>query len=386
MTAEDTTELESRRARLVARRRRRSRRFGVAAVAIIVIGAGVAVALSVTDSTKAQSDLEASATTTTEGESPLARASTDTPPRPLSHTSPLKLWVGGDSLAGAIGIALGDQTGSTGVVSTLVDYKVSSGLWNNDFRNWPQWATDEMASESPEAVVFVVGANDTPVVNRVDGDDDGVPDWETSYREKVALMMDTFVGGDAKRTVLWVGAPTMGASNLDDGAVEVNRVMREEAEKRSPHVVYVDAYKLLSGPDGGYSRTIVDENGETITARIGDGVHFTSAGAAYMSRALFAVLDARFHISQQADPDNPIEWEIAEGSGENIPGGNNSNTGQHRRTPSTEDVGATTPVTETPTTVVTETPTTVVTETTIATPTTPAPTTPPTSPTPTSTG
>ncbi len=33
----------------------------------------------------------------------------------------------------------------------------------------------------------------------------------------------------------------------------VNRVMRDEAGKRAPHVLYIDQYDLLKGPNGGYT-------------------------------------------------------------------------------------------------------------------------------------
>src|SRR5206468_1934895 len=97
-------------------------------------------------------------------------------------------------------------------------------------------------------------------------------------------------------------------------------VMREEAKKREPDVVYLDTYKLFSSPDGSYSRDIVDENGNDITARISDGTHFTQDGAAYLARAVFTLIDARWKLLKQADPSRPIGWTPAPGSGESVPG------------------------------------------------------------------
>jgi hypothetical protein len=241
--------------------------------------------------------------------------------RALDHADPLRLWIGGDSLAGSFGPALGDLVGATGVVKTLVDYRVSSGLWSNDFRNWTQRADEQMVSDNPEAVMFIVGANDVSAVNKVDANDDGVPDWEAKYRAKVDEMMDTFVGtGTKQRTVFWLGAPTLGTKSMDAGAVAIDRVVSEEALKRGTNVVFVDTYRMFSGSDGSYSREIVDDKGETITARISDGVHFTPAGAEYLARALFALLDARWHVQRQADAAEPIGWTLASGSGESVPG------------------------------------------------------------------
>jgi hypothetical protein len=240
-------------------------------------------------------------------------------PRKLDHAHPLSLWIGGDSLAGSFGPALGDDVGATGVVKTVIDYKVSSGLWSNDIRNWYERATAQMNSDNPDAVVYIIGTNDAPVVNRVDANGDGVPDWEAAYRMKVARMMDLFVGPN-HRTVFWLGPPTLGDDNMDSGAKKIGEVMREEAKKREPDVVYLDTYKLFSGPDGGYSRQILDEKGNEITARISDGTHFTPDGAAYLARAVFTLIDARWKLLKQADPSQPIPWTPASGSGELVPG------------------------------------------------------------------
>ena len=96
--------------------------------------------------------------------------------------------------------------------------------------------------------------------------------------------------------------------------------MRDEAAKRAPDVVYIDAYKLFSTEDGTYSRRILDERGQEIVARISDGVHFTADGAQYLARAVFALIDARWRLSKQADLTQPIGWSLAPGSGETVPG------------------------------------------------------------------
>ncbi len=205
------------------------------------------------------------------------------------------------------------------MVQTQIDYKVSSGLWSNDIRDWDSRATEQMASANPEAVVFMIGTNDTPAVNNVDANQDGVPEWEVLYRAKVARLMDLFVGPN-HRTVFWLGAPTLGTDNMDAAAVKLDKVMQDEAAKRSPDVVFVDTYRMFQGPDGSYSRTINDENGIAITARIGDGVHFAPQGAEYLGRAVFGLVDARWHVKKQADTAHPIAWTLAPGSGENVPG------------------------------------------------------------------
>jgi hypothetical protein len=320
----DAETTASRSDRLAARRRRT--RVSVALVAVLALGAGAVIAAyqyAGEKSAPAATPLPAEKLAVGDALPAVQKAATTHPPRALDHTHPLRLWIGGDSLAGSFGPSLGDLLGATGVVKTTIDYKVSSGLWSNDIRDWYSRATDQMKSDDPEAVVYIIGTNDAPVVNSVDANHDGEPDWETAYRLKVDRMMDLFVGDPrAPRTVFWLGAPTLGTKSMNRGAQQIDQLVSAEALKRGTNVVFLDTYRLFSGPDGGYSRDIVDDQGKTIEARISDGVHFTADGAAYLARAVFALLDARWHIKQQADTSQPMGWTFASGDGETVPGYN----------------------------------------------------------------
>ena len=281
MTDEESPDSASRRARLATRRHRL--RIVGAAVATIVVVASVTTAFALHNSDAGPLPVAGKKHTAKESNSSttlnLGLASKLDPPRPLSHADPLKLWVGGDSLAGSFGPALGQMASATGVVDATIDYKVSSGLADNGVRDWYEHAQEAMASENPDAVVFIIGTNDASIVNNYDSNNDGVPDWEAGYREKVDRMMETFVGGSRHRTVFWLGPPTLGDSTLDKGAKALGPLMRQEAAKFAPDVVYVDTYHLFSGPDGGYSRSLPDKDGNDVEMRISDGIHFTVDGA-----------------------------------------------------------------------------------------------------------
>ncbi len=118
----------SRRARLAARRSRRTR---VTVTAVVIVLAGAAAAGAYAYSTH---DPQAHAASPDAPDAGQLRQGRDararrgrrrpTPPRTLDHAHPLKLWIGGDSLAGSFGPALGDQVGATGVVKTVIDYRV----------------------------------------------------------------------------------------------------------------------------------------------------------------------------------------------------------------------------------------------------------------------
>jgi hypothetical protein len=232
----------------------------------------------------------------------------------------LRLWIGGDSLAGSFGPALGQTGGATGVVKATIDYKVSSGLEDQGIRDWPEHAQQAMADSDPDHVIFIVGANDASIVNTYDSNGDGVHDWEVNYREKIDHMMEILVGGSRHRIVYWLGPPTMGDRSLNKGAKELGRVMRAEAAKFAPDVEYFDTYHLFADENGDYSRWLPDAHGVDQEMRISDGVHFSVDGAKYLADRLWTKLDKRWRISAQADLSQPIDYTIAPGSNDYVPG------------------------------------------------------------------
>jgi hypothetical protein len=351
----------------LALRRHRTRVIVVTCVTVVVfVLAGAAVALRAYDADSAPFGNDSKPTDLGAVTEPnLGKASKLDPPRRLSHDQPLKLWIGGDSLAGSFGPALGQVAGATGVVDATIDYKVSSGLADQGIRDWPEHAAEAMTSEDPDAVVFIIGTNDAPIANTYDGDGDGKADWEQDYREKLDTMMRTLVGGSRHRTVFWLGPPTLGDSNLDRGAELLGPVMAQEARKFAPDVVYIDTYRLFEGSDGGYSSELPDATGEVVQVRISDGVHFTVDGAEYLGNIVWKLLDKRWDISKQAVPSQPIEYTIAEGSNDYVPGvgdhyssgnsGYDDDGSSSDTTPATDPPSETTPAT-TPATVKPTTP------------------------------
>ena len=322
MTDEDSPDTDSRRRRLATRKRRTRIVGAIVAISLIALGIGTALEWRSNDETSATpADKKASSAHKRPApDSSIATVNKLRPPRRLSHDNPLRLWIGGDSLSGAFGPPLGQMGGATGVVDARIDYKISSGLADQGIRDWPEHAQQEMVDHDPDHIVFIIGANDASIVNTYDGDGNGVDDWKVDYRKKVDEMMETFVGGARHRIVYWLGPPTMGDQSLNKGAYELGRLMRAEAAKFAPDVVYIDTYRLFADENGDYSRYLPDANGEEQQMRISDGVHFSVDGANYLADKLWKRLDKRWHITGQADPSQPIDYTIAEGSNDYVPG------------------------------------------------------------------
>jgi hypothetical protein len=306
-----------RRQRRSERKQRRIRRV-VASVAAVALA--VAFVLLATDTVRFSGDEKPSLAATVhaggaeDGPATVTTTVAGKRCRTLSATDPLRLWVGGDSLAGSLGPALGAITGATGVVQPYFDSRVSSGLADPGFFDWPDHATTEMARLDPEVVVFIIGTNDYAAV----GDGNA---WQAGYTAKVDSMMKTLIGPG--RTVYWIGAPTLKDQKMDAAAVEVNAIAQEVA-KQHPEVQYVDAHKLFAGSDGTFSYDLPDETGKVVTMRAGDGVHLTMDGAAYLARTVYKLVDTQCDVTAQKVDGATKQTIETEGSTQVAPGSGSS--------------------------------------------------------------
>jgi len=324
--APTTGDTPARRDRRRHRKRRQARRVVGIVGAVLVIAAVALLAVDVVrlgggDKPSLAGTLRASGN---DDDSPAATTTTGARNcRPLSSSEPLRLWVGGDSLAGSLGPELGKLAGATGVVQPYFDSRVSSGLSSPGFFDWPEHATTEMDRLNPEVVVFIIGTNDWTAVSG---------DWKEKYSASVDSMMKRLIGPG--RTVYWLGAPTLKDKEQDDAVVEVDAVAQQVAQRHSK-VHYVDTYKLFSDTDGSddaFAYDLPDERGTVTTMRAGDGVHLTMDGADYLARQVYKLVDAQCAVTEQTVDGATKQVIETEGSTQLAPGvtsgsGNSSGSG-----------------------------------------------------------
>ncbi len=172
--------------------------------------------------------------------------------RALSTTEPLRLWVGGDSLAGSLGPSLGKLAGATGVVQPYFDSRVSSGLRPIQLLRLAHARHHRDGPAQPGS---------GGVHHRHQRLDRGVGRLEGGVRRQGRLDDEDAHRAGAHR-VRWLECtPTLkDAGQMDAPVVEVNAVAQEVA-KRHPKVHYVDTYKLFSDTDGTFSYDLPDEQG-----------------------------------------------------------------------------------------------------------------------------
>ena len=282
--------------------RRRARRerllFGSVSV-IVLVATGVVTTMIVDGSGRATHNaeralIEPRATTEPAVEPDLCRA-------PLTPDDPLLLWIGGDSLAGSLGPALGEVAAATGVVAPVYDSRSGSGLSTPGFFDWPEHATSEMDRLDPEFVVFIMGTNDwaTPSAStETTTSTTRHPAWRTEYATRIAQMLE-ILHGATDRFVYWVGAPPLRDRRTNVGVREINAVAREVVAL-DESAAYFDEYELFASETGGYTATLPRPGKSDLRVRSDDGVHFTVAGGKVLGEAVYSLLDLQCRLDAQS--------------------------------------------------------------------------------------
>ena len=244
---------------------------------------------------------DAAAPTTVPSGDPATTTSSSTtttaPPEPELRTptadAPLRVWVGGDSMSQVFGQSLVAFVGETDLMTSTLDYRISTGLTRPDVHNWPAHLASEIERLDPEALVIMFGANDAQGIVTGDGDvyqplEQG---WVDEYRRRVAGTMDLLRDPDGSRIVYWVGQPSMRSANFSQRMAGLNAIYRDEAESR-PWVRYVDSFALFSNSAGQYEAFLPGLDGRVQDLRQGDGIHLSRPGGDLLARRVLDLIEA----------------------------------------------------------------------------------------------
>jgi uncharacterized protein len=201
-----------------------------------------------------------------------------------SAADPAELLIIGDSDAGTFGPYLKTLLDATGMVTTEVDYKTSSGLARPDFFDWPAHMREIVPQVNPDIVVVTFGGNDAQGLRNLDeswavarepsADD---TEWREEYGRRVGETMDYL--SDGNRTLIWVGIPNDDNPEVTARMQVQDEVVRAEVAKR-PKVIFVDTWKRFAGRNGGWAEFLVDpRDGIGKDVRADDGFHLNENGA-----------------------------------------------------------------------------------------------------------
>lgn len=212
-------------------------------------------------------------------------------------TTPARLLIVGDSDAGTFGPFLETLVDATGVVTTQLDYKVSSGLARPDFFDWPAHLQTLLASADPDIVVVTFGGNDAQaltdttgavLVGVPSGEAGGDAEWRAEYATRVRAVVEALRADG--RAVVWVGIPNA----VDDDFTARLRVQDETVRAvlaEYPDVRFVDTWARFSGRSGNYAEFVIDpRDGQGKDVRADDGFHLNVAGAEILALDIAAVI------------------------------------------------------------------------------------------------
>ena len=274
------------------------------------------------------------------------------PPRKLETPPTSTIVVVGDSMADWLGHGLdeiyAEQQPDTGVVR---DVRTTAGLIRYDAKNetldWPVVIKDQLATQTPKAIVVMLGLNDrssirdgTPpakaeeqtsqdkgaaanaaAASHQGGADSAAPrpvpghaydfhtdQWADLYVKRIDEMIAALKTKGVP--VLWVGMPALRGTKSTSDMAYLDELYRERAERAG--IYYVDIWDGFVDDQGRYAVDGPDFEGQIRRLRTADGVHFTKAGAvklaSYVDLELRRVLSnkiAPVALPEQASPVKP---------------------------------------------------------------------------------
>lgn len=194
-----------------------------------------------------------------------------------SQAEGLTFWSSGDSTSYYVSVAMTEALVERGAVPLQAEpeYENGSGLRSVDYFDWETHIRENVASQNPDIVFFMIGANDA--TEGIDLD---------AYRARVARIMDSLAD---VRYVVWTGQPTLADPDRAAVVAALNEIFRSEANERA-WVRYVDASSVTDDGAGNYAQFLLDDDGEEVRAREDDGLHFTPEGGALLARHVLGEL------------------------------------------------------------------------------------------------
>ena len=216
----------------------------------------------------------------------------------------------GDSLAVLLAGGLDDALNDRPDVVVVNKAKPDSGLVRSGFYDWPKVANDLLASDSKISLgVMLLGLNDRQAIREGETVHEPLsPRWSELYKARIDAVANAFA---ARRIpLIWVGAPPVQNPRLSADFVSFNELYRQQAEKAGGQ--YVDLWGAFVDAENRYTAMGPDVSGQTMRLRLGDGIHFTAAGA--RKAAHFVDVLIRRQIESQPQP-GLIAVPVAPGTG-----------------------------------------------------------------------
>jgi len=216
--------------------------------------------------------------------------------------SPLRVWVGGDSVAGSFGPGFQRVSNVTKLFNVEVEAKVSSGLTRVDYYNWPLALRDTAKNKKPDIMIVMFGANDAQNMSlNNQALERFSPEWLVEYRKRVGSTMDLMRSPNNDRLVVWIGQPVMSQKSAAVGMDKLNYIFYQEARQR-PWVAYFDAWPYFTDEAGNFAPQLPMADGKVAKIREPDGVHLNPLGADRLAWVVYGRLGSYLDLSANPTP------------------------------------------------------------------------------------
>lgn len=205
----------------------------------------------------------------------------------------------GDSLANLLADGLEDALADRPDAEVIARARADSGLVRSDFYDWPKAVSELLTGEQKLSIaVILVGLNDRQPLREGELVHEPLsPRWRELYRERVDVIARAFA--EKRVPLIWVGVPPMQNARLSADLVMLNEMYRERAEKTGG--TYVDLWGGFVDAENRYAASGPDVSGQTTRLRLGDGVHFTKAGARKAAHFVDLVIRRLIEAAPKAD-------------------------------------------------------------------------------------
>jgi hypothetical protein len=219
------------------------------------------------------------------------------PPKPLfTAARPLRVWVGGDSLAEIPGQALQRVAGAVDVVG--VESRLSTGLARPDLYNWFTRIEQVPVQLHPKVAVLSFGADDAhdylagvPAGKTVGPL--GSASWDAEYGRRVDGVTSELIAKGI--FVVWLGLPNTDHHGFRASFPVVNAIIEKAVAAHPGKAAFVNTWKLLSDTHGRYA-SYLRVHGKLTLMRLSDGTHYTPAAGDLIAAQLLKQLGAVYRI------------------------------------------------------------------------------------------
>lgn len=192
-----------------------------------------------------------------------------------------KVLMIGDSIMGDLAYALKSSLRKTKKDWTVIDaHKVSSGLVNKNYYDWPETLTSLLETNKPDYVFVLIGTNDVQGIH----DSNGKPIqfknkvWKDVYGDQVKNMVSIL--NNYKTDWYWLELPVMKQESFNEKIQVIRDVQNEVTQNR--YLKTEDVFGDTKSADNFDSKL-----------RSKDGIHFNIAGANKLDLYL---LDSKFNF------------------------------------------------------------------------------------------